>query len=121
MAYNQEKGNEFIGDLKKLSGITKDTDISELIEKLKTGVNNIMNSSNYQNYLNYMTSFYDYSVNNVLLIIAQKPDASMIGSYGFWKQKNRYVRSGEHGIKIIAPITAKREKCIPKSLSLQIS
>lgn len=101
------------GDKNNLSNISKDSNINEILEDLKTGVKNVMTSEQYQKYLDFRSSLYDYSVNNCLLIQAQKPDATMIGSFTYWKNNNRYVNKGEKGIKILAPVTGKRNIEIP--------
>lgn len=48
--------------------------------------------------------FHNYSPNNVLLIAAQRPDATRIAGYRAWTQLGRQVRKGEHGISILAPV-----------------
>lgn len=93
--------------------ITKDTDVSLILEELKNGVKEFMTSDNYKNYLDFQSSLYQYSFNNCLLIAMQKPEASIVGSYAFWKKYNRYVNKGEKGIRILAPNTAKRKFNIP--------
>ncbi len=101
--------NKFTEIQEKLSSIDKTSDIKEILNNLKEGIKDVISSGKYQNYLNYMSSFYTYSVNNTLLIWFQKPEATLVGSYGFWQQKNRYIKKDEHGIKILAPTTGKRE------------
>ena len=49
--------------------------------------------------------FHTYSPNNVLLIAAQRPDATRVAGYRAWAQLGREVRKGEHGIAILAPVT----------------
>ena len=51
-----------------------------------------------------MTRFHHYSPGNVLLIMSQKPDASMVAGYHAWQDLGRQVRKGEHGIAIFAPV-----------------
>lgn len=48
--------------------------------------------------------FHSYSTNNVLLIAAQRPDATRVAGYRAWAQLGRQVRKGEHGISILAPV-----------------
>jgi antirestriction protein ArdC len=48
--------------------------------------------------------FHTYSPNNVLLIAAQRPDATRVAGYRAWAQLGRQVRKGEHGISILAPV-----------------
>uniref|UniRef100_A0A6H1ZK71 N-terminal domain-containing protein n=1 Tax=viral metagenome TaxID=1070528 RepID=A0A6H1ZK71_9ZZZZ len=56
--------------------------------------------------------FHNYSFGNTILIWAQKHDASLCAGYRTWLEKKRFVRRGEHGISILAPMIfkAKREK-----------
>ncbi|MBP5756352.1 MAG: hypothetical protein J6W39_02090 [Spirochaetales bacterium] len=51
-----------------------------------------------------------YSVNNQILIMLQRPDATMCQSFGGWKDINRFVRKGEKGIRILAPAPYKMQK-----------
>lgn len=78
-------------------------EIKDALEEIEKGIENLLTSDSYKEYLNFVSSFYNYSSNNVLLILSQMSYATHVGSYGFWKKKNRYVKKGEHGIKIIAP------------------
>ena len=50
-----------------------------------------------------MAKFPRYSVNNNILIMMQRPDASLVQSYGGWKKMGRNVKRGEKGIRILAP------------------
>lgn len=96
-------------EIKRLTSITKDTNIGDIIEDLKTGVAELMTSDRYKNFLDFRSSLYQYSYNNCLLIAVQNPDATMIGSFNFWKANNRYVKKGEKGLLILAPVTAKKQ------------
>jgi antirestriction protein ArdC len=49
--------------------------------------------------------FHNYSLNNLLLIKAQRPEASLIASYDKWQKLGRQVQKGEKGLKIIFPGT----------------
>ena len=53
--------------------------------------------------LDMIARFPEYSANNSLLILLQKPDAQLCQSYTGWKSMDRYVKKGEKGIKILAP------------------
>lgn len=86
-------------------------DVKELTQKLEDGVKDIFESGKYQNYLDVMGKFYNYSVNNCILIVAQKPEATHVASFKKWHTDfNRYVKKGEKAIKILAPIECKRAK-----------
>ena len=56
-------------------------------------------------YLAAMAKFYHYSFNNQLLIAFQRPDASHVAGFNAWKKFNRFVKKGEKGILIMAPVT----------------
>ena len=73
-------------------------------EILQKGVEAIFQSEQYQEYLKVMSRFPTYSVNNTILIAMQRPEASLVCSYGHWKKFGRNVKKGAHGIKIYAPM-----------------
>ena len=51
-----------------------------------------------------MSRFHRYSLNNVMLIHAQKPDATLVAGFNKWKNSfGRHVKKGEKGIQILAP------------------
>jgi len=52
-----------------------------------------------------LSRFHRYSAGNVFLIMAQRPDATMVAGYHAWQQLGRQVLKGERGITILAPIT----------------
>ena len=73
-------------------------------ETLQKGVEAIFQSEQYQEYLKVMSRFPTYSVNNTILIAMQRPEASLVCSFGHWKKFGRNVKKGAHGIKIYAPM-----------------
>jgi hypothetical protein len=75
----------------------------ELLKKLEDGVKNVMNSESFKEYLKFQSTFHNYSFNNTLLILLQKPDASMVAGYKSWEKLGRHVMRGEKGIRILAP------------------
>ena len=54
--------------------------------------------------LQFAAKFPRYSYNNQLLIFAQKPSATAVKSFNAWKEAGRFVKKGEKGIEIFAPI-----------------
>ena len=53
----------------------------------------------------WANGFHRYSFGNLLLIMFQKPDATLCAGYHDWLTKHhRYVKKGESGIGILAPI-----------------
>ena len=49
----------------------------------------------FQQYLDIQSHFDRYTANNVLLIMAQRPDAQKIGDYGYWRDQGAYVKRQE--------------------------
>lgn len=49
----------------------------------------------FQQYLDIQSHFDRYTPNNVLLIMAQKPDAQKIGDYGYWRSRGIYIKRHE--------------------------
>jgi hypothetical protein len=79
----------------------------ELLVRLKDGVTDLVSSEGWLEYLRFQSQFHHYSANNALLIMMQKPDASRVAGFNQWKSMGRYVKRGEKGIAIFAPLTRK--------------
>lgn len=89
--------------------------MQEITDKLEQGVQDVFTSENYARYLKTMSKFHNYSLNNIILIAMQKPDASLIAGYQAWKKLHgRQVMKGEKGIKILAPSPYKVKKMVDK-------
>lgn len=89
--------------------------LKEITERLEQGVKDIFTSEMYTKYLLTMSKFHNYSFNNTLLIAMQRPDATLVAGYNAWKNKfNRYVKKGEKGIQIIAPVPVKEQEAREK-------
>lgn len=54
----------------------------------------------WKRFLKVAATFHTYSLNNLLLILAQNPDATQVAGFRQWQQRGRQVRKGERGIKI---------------------
>lgn len=76
-----------------------------LIKEAYNGIKLIRNSEDYKRWLNFYDGFHQYSFNNTMLIYMQNPSASLCAGFNTWKTKKRYVKAGEKGLKILAPIT----------------
>lgn len=79
----------------------------ELLVRLKDGVADLVSSERWLEYLRFQSRFRHYSANNALLIMMQKPDASRVAGFNQWKSMGRFVKRGEKGIAIFAPLTRK--------------
>lgn len=51
-------------------------------------------------FLGFAQSFHRYSINNLLLILSQQPEATHVAGYRTWQKLGRQVRKGEKGIHI---------------------
>ena len=76
-----------------------DQALQQLSEALKNGKSERLTS-----YLAMLARFHRYSFGNVLLILSQRPEATHVAGFGTWKQMGRFVKKGEKGIVIIAPM-----------------
>jgi hypothetical protein len=59
-------------------------------------------------YLKAIGRFHRYSLLNVLLIASQKPNASYVAGFRTWNELGRFVKKGEKGIMILAPIIRRK-------------
>lgn len=82
----------------------KESEVKTLLENTEKKVNEYFESpESIKEYLSFMAKFYNYSVNNSILIDYQFRGAVGVGSYAFWKEKRFLVNKGEKGIKILVP------------------
>lgn len=88
-----------------------DQALQNLTDALKNG-----KSERITQYLAMLAKFHRYSFGNVLLILSQMPAATHVAGFGTWKQMGRFVKKGEKGIVIIAPmsIRPKEDKPAPQ-------
>lgn len=77
--------------------------IGQLAESLERGY-----SEELKTYLAAMAKFPRYSLHNVCLILAQRPDTARVAGYHAWRQLGRHVNRGAKGILIFAPIVGRK-------------
>lgn len=92
--------------------------IKEITAGIEKGIMELFESDRYRNYLTTMSRFHRYSLNNVMLIHAQRPNATLVAGFSKWKNSfGRHVKKGEKGIQILAPtpykIKVDKEKLDP--------
>ena len=80
----------------------------EIAEGIEGKIQSLFASDQYAAYLKTAAKFHRYSLNNTILIFAQRPEATRVASYKVWQQLGRQVNKGEKGIEIIAPSSFKR-------------
>ena len=83
--------------------------LADLHTQLVDQVSTLTNADQWRAWLSFATRFHSYSFNNMILIWLQRPDATWIAGIKRWNSMGRTVRTGERGISILAPVTARVE------------
>ena len=81
-----------------------ETAISRLMDALERGQSEALKT-----YLSVMSRFHKYSWGNCLLIYSQRPAATHVEGFQAWLKMRRYVRKGEKGIAILAPMVGRKK------------
>src|SRR6266566_5636685 len=77
--------------------------VSYLVAALESGQSDVLTQ-----YLNAMARFHNYSFGNIMLIARQKPEATNVAGIRAWNSLGRFVKRGEKGILILAPMVGNR-------------
>jgi hypothetical protein len=83
--------------------------IQSHLEELAQATDEARKSKEMLRYLDFVSKFHKYSPANIWLILLAKPDASKVAGFHKWKSMGRFVRKGEQGLPILAPILVKQE------------
>jgi antirestriction protein ArdC len=83
---------------------TSEDKIAALHEQITEGVAALVTSDAWRAMLSTAARFHSYSLGNLLLIAAQRPDATRVAGFRAWQAMGRQVRKGEKGIAILAPV-----------------
>jgi hypothetical protein len=91
----------------KLDEVNKRTKeaVDFLVAALESGHSEVLTA-----YLGAMAKFHSYSFGNIMLIARQKPDASNVAGLRTWNSLGRFVKRGEKGIFILAPMIGKKRQ-----------
>lgn len=73
-------------------------------------VQQLAESGQWRAFLEFARSFHNYSLNNLVLILSQNPEATTVAGFRQWQAKGRQVRKGEKSIRIFGY----REKNLPR-------
>lgn len=85
--------------------------LEEWQSKLTGKVADLVRGDRWQAWLDVASRFSSYSFRNSVLIMMQRPDATVVAGYRAWQTSfGRQVNRGETGIKILAPVTRRVEK-----------
>jgi hypothetical protein len=76
-----------------------------LLQQLKEGKSETLTA-----YLAAMARFHSYSFGNIMSIARQRPAATKVAGFHTWKEMGRFVKRGEKGIQILAPMVGHRRK-----------
>lgn len=82
---------------------------NQAIEQLITALNE-GRSETLTQYLAAIGRFHRYSFGNVMLIASQKPTATHVAGFHTWHKLGRFVKRGEKGILILAPIVRRKNE-----------
>ena len=90
----------------KLEEINNKTNeaFSFLVTALESGESEVLTE-----YLNAMARFHTYSFGNIMLIARQKPTATRVAGIRTWNSLGRFVKRGEKGILILAPMVGRKK------------
>ncbi len=83
--------------------------LAQLAKQLSEG-----KSQEFLDYLERVGRFHRYSARNVMLILMQRPEATLVAGIKRWNELGRRVKKGERGIAILAP-TVKRVEAVDEA------
>src|SRR2546430_16694747 len=89
--------------LEDIKNKTKDA-VDYLVQSLESGQSDVLTR-----YLAAMARFHTYSFGNVMLIARQKPEATNVAGIRTWNSLGRFVKRGEKGILILAPMIGRKK------------
>ncbi|GAO74252.1 ArdC family protein [Meiothermus ruber] len=78
--------------------------VEQLAAELREG-----QTQGFLGFLEKMGRFHRYSARNVMLILMQRPEATLVAGVKHWNELGRRVKKGERGIAILAPSVKKVE------------
>ena len=81
----------------------------DVLDRLTAGIAQLTTTDAWIRWLRVQSRFHRYSFNNVLLIAAQRPNATQVAGFRAWQGMHRQVRRGEKAITILAPCTRREQ------------
>ena len=94
--------------------------INQQVEALAQATDEARMSEEMLRYLDAFSRFHRYSLYNTWLILMNRPDATNVAGFHQWNSYNRYVKRGEVGIPILAPLWVKQESEEPEENKLAL-
>jgi antirestriction protein ArdC len=87
--------------------------LQEYYDRMEQAVAAILTNADVRDYLKKIALFRRYSFGNTLFIVMQKPSATRVAGLTTWNRLGRYVKKGEKGIMIFAPMFGKQKRQEP--------
>ena len=98
----EQNGNQQLS--KEEYAAMKKAERDDLFELSSDTANNVTaDGGKFQQYMDMQSHFDRYSAVNTLLIMAQKPEATRLGDFDHWKNKNASMKPKQKGISILEP------------------
>jgi antirestriction protein ArdC len=88
--------------LEEINNRTKEA-VNYLVEALEAGRSEVLTQ-----YLSAIGRFHNYSLGNIMLIAREKPGATQVAGLRAWNSLGRFVKRGEKGIMILAPLIGRK-------------
>src|SRR5690242_18829934 len=86
------------------------SNLRKTVENLANETDAARQSELFRDYLHVSSLFHNYSWGNQMLIWSHRPTATRVAGYQTWRKMDRFVRAGEKGIPIFAPMVFKRQE-----------
>lgn len=87
------------------ANLERDQRIEAMRSEIDAAMERLADPEGWRRFLDAAANFHKYTVSNVLLALAQNPDARLLAGFKDWQKKHgRTVRKGEKAIWIYAPI-----------------
>jgi N-terminal domain of anti-restriction factor ArdC len=83
--------------------------MNEAREHVERSVRALLTSDGWRRWAETRATFHRYSMGNCMLIAMQAPEATQVAGFRKWQELGRQVRKGERAIRIMAPMSVKRE------------
>lgn len=81
--------------------------LTEAMERLADGVETLRTGDGWRAWLDMASTMPAYSANNQLLLMIQKPDATMVAGFRQWQALGRSVIKGETALRVLAPMVVR--------------
>ena len=81
-------------------------ELDRMHQQLEDGVAQLRDGDAWAGFLDVAARLHRYSFANTVLILSQRPEATMVAGYRRWQELGRQVNRGEQGILILRPMTS---------------